>query len=171
MLQNAEGGFAVKYVQSHLGEYDAYTGALDLGVHVPLDEGVLLGISLLNLGPAVKFISYADPLPATALLGLSRAFDPLWNNQINLAADLDYPFQDETRMHFGIEDWINKSIALRVGYLIDAAQSLNGMTFGFGAQLVQDGLTFHLDYALMPYYYSGFGSTENQQQFEISLTF
>ncbi|HTB21339.1 MAG TPA: PorV/PorQ family protein [bacterium] len=170
-LQGADAGLAVKYVQSHLGEFDAYDGAVDLGVHVPLDEGVLLGVSLLNLGPPVTFITVADPLPATTLIGLSRAFPPLWNNQVNLAADLDFPFQDITRFHFGMEDWINKSIALRLGYLVDSAQSLNGWTLGFGAQLVQEGLTFHLDYALLPYYFQGFSSFEAQQQFELGLVF
>lgn len=170
-LQAADAGIAVKYIQSHLGGYDAYSGAVDLGIHVPLDEGVLLGVSLLNLGPPITFIAYGDPLPTTALLGLSRSFEPLWNNQFNLAADLDYPFQDTTRMHFGVEDWIAKSLALRIGYLLDSQQSLNGMTFGLGVQLVQDGLTFHLDYALVPFYYAGFSGSESQQQFQLSLMF
>lgn len=170
-LQGADAGIALKYVQSHLGSYDAYTGAADLGVHIPLDAGVLFGASLLNVGPPIKFIAVADPLPTTALLGLSRAFAPLWNNQINVAADVDYPLQDTTRLHAGVEDWINETIALRVGYVFDTDPSLGGATFGFGAQLVQDGLTFHLDYALVPLYFQGFSSFESQNQFQLSLIF
>ncbi|HTA16495.1 MAG TPA: PorV/PorQ family protein [bacterium] len=170
-LQGADGGVAVKYIQAHLGEYDAYDGAVDLGVHVPLDEGVLLGVSLLNLGPPVTFISVPDPLPAEALLGLSRSFAPLWYNQFNVSVDLEVPFQDNSIEHFGVEDWINQSIALRLGYEIDSAQSLNGWTLGLGIQLVQEGLTFHLDYALLPFYYQGFNSFEAQQQFELGLIF
>jgi len=170
-LQNADAGIAVKYVQSHLGTYDAYTGAVDVGMHIPLDAGVLLGASILNIGPPIKFISVADALPTTALLGLSRAFAPLWSNQINVAADVDYPLQDATRLHVGLEDWINNSIALRAGYIIDTNPSLSGATFGLGAQLIQDGLTFHLDYALLPLYFQGFSSFESQNQFQLSLIF
>ncbi|MGH7442194.1 MAG: hypothetical protein ACREKE_05905, partial [bacterium] len=105
------------------------------------------------------------------LVGLSRALPTIWYNQLNLAMDFDYPFQDLTRLHFGVEDWINQSVALRVGYLLDSQQSLNGMTFGVGAKLAQQGLTFHLDYALVPFYYDGFDGFDSQQQFELSLTF
>lgn len=170
-LQQATGGVAAKFVDSQLGQYTAYTGALDLGLRTDVGDGIMLGGSLLNIGPPIKFISVADPLPATALLGLSRAFDPIWGNQINAAADLEVPFFDTTEMHFGLEDWVFKSLALRVGYVLDSAQSLNGLTAGFGVLLDQDGLLFHLDYAILPYYYSGFSDFEAQQQFQMSLTF
>lgn len=170
-LEGADGGIALKYVQSQLGTYTAYTGALDAGIHVPIGEGILLGVSALNLGPAVKYIAVSDPLPATVLVGVSRGFDPVWESQINVAADLDDSFLDSTRMHFGLEDWVGKTLALRAGYLLDSAQSLNGWTAGFGILLDQEGLVFHLDYALLPFYYSGFGSYETQQQFQMSLTF
>jgi hypothetical protein len=171
ILQQANAGLAVKFVDSQLGQYTAYTGALDLGLRTDVGDGIMLGGSLLNIGPAIKFISVADPLPATALLGLSRAFDPIWGNQINASADMEVPFFDTTEMRFGIEDWIFKSLALRVGYVLDSAQSLNGLTAGFGVLLDQDGLLFHLDYAMLPYYYSGFSDFEAQQQFQMSLTF
>ncbi len=170
-VRGAEVGVGVKYIQSQLGGATAYDGAVDLGARVPLDEGIELGVSLLNLGPPITFIQYGDPLPATALVGLSRSFAPIWYNQFNVDADLDYPLQDLTRLHFGLEDWIDRSIALRVGYVLDSQDSLNGMTFGVGAQLVQQGLTFHLDYAVVPFYFQGFGSFEVQQQFQLGLTF
>ncbi len=171
MLEKADAGFSVNYIQLHLGEYDAYSGALDAGLRLPLDEGIELGIALLNLGKSVTFISAADPLPESASVGVSRGFPALWGNQINVAADYDYPFQDTSSLRFGVEDWIAKSIALRVGYVLYNQQNLGGLSAGLGVQLVQSGLVFHLDYAVLPLYYQGFSSFEAQQQFEMGLTF
>jgi hypothetical protein len=170
-LSNATGGVALKFIESQLGAYTADAFAVDFGLRAPLGDGLTFGASILNLGTPVKFISVSDPLPATALVGVSRSFDPLFSNQFNFSADLDDSFLDTTRLRFGAEDWIGKILALRVGYVLDSAQSLNGMTGGFGVVLDQDGLIFHLDYAILPYYFSGFNSMELQQQFQMSLTF
>jgi len=171
LLLNAQAGINVKYVRSHLSRFDAESVAVDLGVRTELSEGLIGAASLLNLGPPIKFIEVADPLPSTLLLGISRTFQPLADNQLNLAVDMETPLQGVMRLHFGGEDWLGKSFALRVGYLLDSGESLSGFTGGFGVRLNQEGLLVSLDYALRPYYYAGFGSFDPQHLFQITLVF
>jgi hypothetical protein len=170
-LQEADAGVSLKYVDSQLGAFNAWTVAADLGLRMPIGEGLIGSVSLLNLGPGMKFIAVTDPLPSTLVGGISRSFDPIFSNQFNLAVDMEYPFQSELRMHVGLEDWLGKSLAIRSGYILDSQQSLNGFTFGLGVKLDQEGLLFALDYAMRPLYYNGFSSYDNQQLFQMTLTF
>jgi hypothetical protein len=170
-LQDADAGVSLKYVDSQLGSYNAWTVAADMGLRMPIGEGLIGSVSLLNLGPGMTFISVSDPLPATLLGGISRSFDPIFSNQFNLAVDMEYPFLSELRMHVGLEDWLGDSLALRSGYILDSQQSLSGFTFGLGVKLDQEGLLFALDYAMRPFYYNGFSSYDNQQLFQMTLTF
>lgn len=170
-LAVADFGLNIKYVRSHLSRFDADTFAIDAGLRAELGEGLIGGVSVLNMGPPIKFIDVADPLPATLLLGVSRAFDPIAGNRISLAVDMETPLQGALRLHFGAEDWLGDSFALRAGYLLDNGESLNGFTAGFGVRLIQEGLVFNLDYALRPYYYAGFSSYDAQHLFQITLVF
>jgi hypothetical protein len=170
-LANAEAGLTFKYLRSHLGRYDADAFAADLGLQADLGEGLRGGVAALNLGPPMKYIEQADPLPATLQAGVTRGFDPIWNNQFNVMADLEAPLQGNLRFHFGVEDWLGDSLALRVGYLLDNAESLNGLTAGFGVRLNQEGLLFSFDYAYRPLYYDGFSSVESQHLFGVLLGF
>jgi hypothetical protein len=170
-LQDADTGVTLKYVSSQLGRYNAWTIAADLGVKAPLGEGIMASVALLDLGPGMTFISVTDPLPSTLTGGLSRAFDPLWGNQVNLCAEAEVPFQSALRLHLGAEDWLGSALALRVGYILGTGQSLSGLTLGMGVKLDQEGLLFNVDYALRPLYYDGFNSYDNQQLFQMSLMF
>ena len=170
-LQDADAGVSLKYVDSQLGAYNAWTVAADLGVRMPIGQGLIGSLSLLNLGPGMTFIAVSDPLPATLLGGISRSFDPIFSNQFNVAVDMEYPFQSELRMHVGLEDWLGTSLALRSGYILDSQQSLSGFTLGLGVKLDQEGLLFALDYAMKPLYYNGFASYDDQQLFQMTLTF
>jgi hypothetical protein len=170
-VREAETGVQLKYLRSHLGRNDADAFAADLGVQMPLAEGLRGGLALLNLGPPISFIEQADPLPATLQGGVQRSFEPLWGNQINVHADMEMPLQGRMRLHFGLEDWLGEGFALRGGYLLDNGESLNGMTAGFGVRINQEGLIFTFDYAFRPLYYDGFNSLETQHLFGVQLGF
>ena len=171
LLQNADMGVTLKYVSSQLGAYNAWTVAADLGMRLPVGEGVNASVALLDVGPGMTFISVTDPLPSALTGGLSRSFDPVWGNQFNVSAEMEAPFQSELRLHLGAEDWLGQSLALRVGYVLDSGQSLSGFTTGLGLKLDQEGLLFNLDYAFRPLYYDGFNSYDAQQLFQMSLMF
>ena len=171
LLADAETGVNLKYLRSHLGRFDADTVALDLGLRTPLSNGLELGVSVLNLGPPIKFIDVADPLPSSFLVGVSRSFEPFKDNILRFAADAEAPFYSAFRGHLGAEDWLGKSLALRGGYIVDSEHSLSGFSGGFGLKLDQEGLLFEFDYAFVPFYYDGFSSFEPQHIFQMSLGF
>lgn len=170
-LRKADVGIVVKYLRSHLGRYDADAFAADVGAQVDASENLRVGAALLNLGPPIKFIEQADPLPATLQGGVVRSFDPLWGNRFDLRADVEAPLQGRLRLHGGLEDWLGDGFALRAGYLLDNGQSLNGFSAGFGVRIIQDGLVFSFDYAFRPVYYDGFSSYEAQHLFGVLLGF
>ena len=170
-LAEADAGVTLKYLRSHLGRFDADAVALDLGLRAPLGEGMIGGISVLNLGPPIKFLEVADPLPGSFLIGVSRTFEPFKDNSLRIAADAEAPFYSAFRGHVGVEDWLGKSLALRAGYVVDSERSLGGLSGGFGLKLDQEGLLFQFDYAYRPFYYDGFSSFEAQHLFQMSLGF
>ncbi len=170
-IAQIRGGVSLKYVRSHLGRYDADAYAADLGMRMPVGDGIQLGAALLNVGTPMKFIEVSDPLPSTLLVGVSRGFDLTEKNHLNIAADVEYPAIGTVRFHGGLEDWLNKSFAMRLGYLVDNEQSLNGLTGGFGLAIGQEGLVIDFDYAFRPVYYDGFSSFQVQHLFGVSLSF
>jgi hypothetical protein len=171
ILQAADAGISLKYLRSHLGRFDADAVAADIGIRGPIGEGLIAGLSVVNLGPPIKFIEVADPLPGAILLGVSRSFQVLSDNRLLISADAEAPFYSAFRGHFGLEDWLGKTFALRGGYLMDTEQSLGGLSGGFGLKLDQEGLLFQFDYAYRPFYYDGFNSFEGQHLFQMSLGF
>jgi hypothetical protein len=171
-LRGASFGINPKYLRSHLGRYDADAYAVDLGARYPFDESTTLALSALNLGSQVKFISVSDPLPAELMGGVARRFEPFKGNIFNVAADLEYPFQGDIRIHAGLEDWLGKSLALRAGYVVAQSNDLNGgISAGLSVKLDQDTLVFIFDYAFQPVYYDGFSSFEPQHLISMTLGF
>lgn len=171
VLANADAGVAFKYLRSHLGRFDADAFSLDAGLQAALSEDLRVGLAVQNIGPPIKFIEQGDPLPASLQGGIERRFDAHWGHQLNFLADVEAPLQGNLRMHFGAEDWMGDSFALRVGYILDNAESLNGLTAGFGVQLNQEGLIFNFDYAFRPFFYDGLNSFEGQHLFGVQLGF
>ena len=171
VLAQADAGISLKYLRSHLGRFDADAFAADLGLRAPLGEGLMGGLSVLNLGPPLKFVNVGDPLPGSILIGISRDFEPFKDNSLRLAADAEAPFYSAFRAHFGAGDWLGKALAVRIGYVVDTERSLGGFSGGFGLKLDQEGLLFQFDYAFKPFYYDGFNSYDVQHLFQMSLGF
>lgn len=170
-FRNIAFGINAKYLNSHLGQYDAAAFAADIGARYPVDESLTFALSVLNLGTPIKFINVSDPLPTALLGGVARRFELGKSNIFNIAADLEYPSQGDIRLHVGGEDWLGKSLGLRVGYVLEGSNSFGGMTAGLTLRLDQETLFFSFDYAFQPVYYNGFNSFEPQHIFSMSLGF
>jgi len=142
-----------------------YTGAGSLL------EGTTFGLAYVNAGAPLKYIDQADPLPAALIVGVARGLALSKANLLNVTADAEFPAQGDSKVRAGLEDRILDTLALRVGYTLGGAGSLEGLTAGMGLMLDQDPLLFRFDYAFKPLYYSGFSSMEAQHLLSIGIGF
>jgi hypothetical protein len=178
VLHRLAAGATVKFLRSHLGNVDASAFAVDLGLKAGILDEWVVGLSALNLGPAIRYVSVSDPLPAEILAGACRTWQMGESHRVTLAFDLEQPLEEleelgkaAVRSHLGVEDVISKVFAVRLGYDYTGPQSLGGPTAGMGIKLQQDPLEFSLDYAFKPAYYEGFSSFEGQNLFSVSIGF
>lgn len=127
-------GVGGKYLRSTLAEsYRATAYAADVGylVHLP-EAGWSFGLSGLNLGGKLRYVSQADPLPATGRAGVAwQGGVPSVHNFI-AALDGDYVL-DEKAWHInaGVEYFWVKTYGLRLGYRFHRADQ-GGLTIGVG---------------------------------------
>jgi hypothetical protein len=171
IFHQSTAGLSVKWVRSHLGRHDADTVAIDVGTRTDLGEGLMLGFAVLNMGPPMRFIQASDPLPASFNVGIAKGIELFQGNRLNAAVDYEYPLYGDSRLHFGLEDWLGGGLALRMGYLLEASNNTGGLTAGLSLRLDQDTLVFSIDYALRPAYYRGFDSFDLQNLFGLNLGF
>jgi hypothetical protein len=145
-------GLSGKYLRMTLVEqYSAQAFAADAGylAHSP-ETGFSAGLSMLNMGSKVKFISEADPLPLSARLGAAyQGGSPGY--AYTLALDGDYLINEKQwHVNTGCEYFWQKNYGVRLGYQFNR-ESL-GLTMGFGvrwrgrvmldyAWLLSDGLS------------------------------
>jgi tetratricopeptide (TPR) repeat protein len=152
--QNLSLGIGTKFISEKLESYNASTVALDAGACYELNPNVIFGLSVLNVGPGLTFISESTPLPTTYRGGVFYR-TLVFNDRVNLAVDA-ISDSNGTKFCGGAEYWVKGILALRGGY--------NGTypSVGFG---ILSGL-FEFDYA----YLAG-DDLGAAHQFSISLLF
>ncbi|MCS6808380.1 MAG: PorV/PorQ family protein [Candidatus Kapabacteria bacterium] len=152
-------GGAVKYIQSNLGATTdnvgggvGQTAALDISAmwkplkfkvaDLDLGDRFSLGVNLKNMGPAITYNQFADPLPVQARIGMAATLVRDEFNELN--AVFDYAKQlvqrdstieggfvqaipavftawgtREFEIAGGVEYWYDKTVALRGGYYFE----------------------------------------------------
>ena len=163
-------GANLKFLQSTIGSYSAQTQAVDLGARQQFSGSPLaLGISLLNIGPGMKFLNQRDPLPLTLSLGAAYRLGGV----LHLALDIRREINDKrTEVGIGTEYALLPSLSLRVGYASQSARTVgNGggalASFsGLGAGLGINMRRFRADYTFTP-----FGQLGNVQRVSLGARF
>lgn len=138
-------GFGFKHIRSTLAqEFKATTNAGDAGFIARLSEPSLtMGISAVNFGPPLKYLSDGDPLPLTYRVGLSWDVPTIWDHTLLFVAGGDYSAYERSWFSaVGAEFVFQKSFAARAGYRLSVGETLP-VSAGFGF-LQED---FHIDYA------------------------
>ncbi|HAM34795.1 MAG TPA: hypothetical protein DEB40_00885 [Elusimicrobia bacterium] len=171
LASNTKLGMSVKMLHSRIANASAYGCAFDLGLQRDLGllgAGVpMLGFSVQNLGPGMKFADEIDPLPLTLAAGLG------YRLPIGLTMALDYknrPHERSSEVSIGTEYAIFSSFALRAGYASAAAQSkgrgglsaMSGFAAGFGFKLY----SYNIDYSMTP-----LGELGNVQRLSLGARF
>ncbi len=145
-------GGTVKLIQEKIEEEKAEAYAGDAGMLYEPGQRFSIGISVLNFGSKVQFISESDPLPLTIKAGGAYRL----SKGLTIAVDASKPIDNEISVHTGIE-WVYKNLlAVRTGFKTDTIENLDALSGLSG------GLGFHwkgwgIDYAWVPY--GKFGST------------
>jgi hypothetical protein len=138
-------GLSVKFINESLDRYDAQAVAVDLGArwHPPV-PGLTIGLSLLNLGTRLKFVSQQDELPLTLRAGVGYRSD---GGRWGLTGDVIYVKNQEIEGAIGAEFWVvPKILALRAG-ANSAADVASGLSVGAGFLWNDIGV----DYAYVPF--------------------
>jgi hypothetical protein len=140
-------GGNIKLIEQKIDRVDARTMALDLGwISDMPDHKYSLGLVVQNIGPPIRFVSEADPLPLSIRLGCG--WHPL--SFAVLALDVNFPIDNNINLHFGAELHPVSIFAVRLGYrtnTISDLGALSGLSAGIGFRYNKYGI----DYAWVPY--------------------
>jgi hypothetical protein len=158
-------GASLKHIRSRIGSFSAQTFAADLGTQVPLEyRGVPLavGLSVRNVGPGLKFLERADPLPLNAALGVMAK---PWGAVAISAGLTRHMAEERTEFSVGTELAGPAGMLLRGNYGMvrrsgAVAENIPSLSGGFGLKV---GM-LQMDYAFMPM--GALGATQR-----VSLTF
>lgn len=113
---------------------------------VPGYHEIIIGLSLLNLGPGVKFIDTASPLPFNFNLG----FQYIYEYHYKLFAGLrKYTGYDSLLYSLGSEIALADIIFLRASIIEDINKNIK-YNIGLGFDLDYTGYHFLLDYVFLP---------------------
>jgi hypothetical protein len=146
-------GGALKIIYSNLGEKQALTEAIDLGVKYQfMDTDFAFAVQ--NIGPGVQYQPNPqgeDPLPLTFRLAAARPLIVSPSSTL-LASVEGFNILDEgTQAAFALEYWHRSVIAIRAGYRLSDAQNLEGgFTAGAALRYNLGKLEYELGFAWRP---------------------
>lgn len=129
-------GAGAKFVSQSIDTSSGSAFAADLGGQWrPGLSGLSLGLSLQNLGSQLQGADLPRVFTAAAGYSLNAAVE----NQVNLAADLQYPLADSKALSvcLGGEYWFRQMAAFQLGYKLQdrgALGSLSGLSAGLGGR-------------------------------------
>ena len=132
----------LKYFTSKIEEEKANAMAFDAGTLLAIEENIILGFAVQNLGGQLKYISQKEDLPLN--FKLSTKYKPMrFDNPPNILVDINIPRGNKVNFNVGIEMWLNEAVAVRGGYKdkVDEGKIIAGL--GFRSSV------FQLDYAYM----------------------
>lgn len=171
-------GGNVKIIQSRIANVSAAGFAVDVGLQKDLFDiagpGVpVLGLAVQNLGPGMRYLDQAAPLPLTVAVGAGYRL----RSGLTLAVDFkNRPNEHSSELSVGTEYALFTSFALRAGYSTlgetglrpgqagggAAPSALTGLGGGFGIRF----RGYALDYSMTP-----FGELGNVQRFSFGARF
>jgi hypothetical protein len=106
------------------------------------------GLSVQNVGPAMKMVSESSPLPLTVRAGASRRF---CNQKLLGAIDAVKPNDNDLSVNTGVEYKVNDMLSLRGGYKFGGTSlDVSGIT-NINAGVGVTFNRFNFDYSVSPF--------------------
>lgn len=147
-------GLSAKILRQQIEANQSYGWAMDFGILTQIPK-LNLGVSLLNFGPAMKFLDEHYSLPITLSLGTAYRL----NSWLNFSLDWKHYLADKnSSLGYGMEVLLTRFVSLRAGYLTSLAELKNskagdqslkqiaGLNTGMGLKFQK----CQLDYAFTP---------------------
>nr|MDA3793071.1 PorV/PorQ family protein [Elusimicrobiota bacterium] len=140
---NVPMGINLKIFREKIEEVKAEGVALDIGVYKNITDSFSGALSVINIGPKVKYIKKKESLPMEIKIGGRYA---LFDKSLNLYLNLNKPLDNKIETGFSAEYFLKKILCLRAGYLI-GNDYRKGLSSGLGININD----FDIDYAFIPY--------------------
>ncbi|MCX6844535.1 MAG: PorV/PorQ family protein [candidate division WOR-3 bacterium] len=141
-------GVSIKGIMQRIDDRSAGGIAFDAGLHWQVDDWLFAGAALSNVGPDVRFVNGASPLPLTFRSGL---FCVVPGSVLLLSGELDFVKGQRISAGGGAElnlVWIRP----RIGYRAGSGTLASGVSAGVG---LFNG-SFRVDYAVVPFAVLGY---------------
>ena len=142
---NLSGGVALRFINSDIGVDKASAVGIDLSLMYALDK-LRAGLTVSNIGSAVKYRDIEYNLPSRAKLGLAYQLVDVDKHSLQAAADVGYQFVSDysgVLGGVGAEYLFNNMVAVRGGYhFADKAIGASYASVGAGVRVSVVGLDF-----------------------------
>ena len=120
-------GLTTKVIYEKIDVTSGSAYAFDLGGLYEFMPGILLGLSVSNLGSKMKLGDQEDDLPTVVRGGGSYSY-----RTFKFGASLVTPTDGKTHLHVGAENVISEILTLRAGYA--SGYDIRSLAFGFGVR-------------------------------------
>ncbi len=146
-------GGAFKVIYSTLGDKQAFSQAIDVGIKIQVLETDFAAV-VQNIGPAVQFQPNSqsqDPLPLTFRVALSRPLLVSPASTLLVSAEGLNVRDQGNQASMGVEYWHRSILALRAGYhLTEQGNLQGGLSLGAGLRYNLGRLEYELGFAWRP---------------------
>lgn len=164
-------GANVKFIRQRIAEASASGLALDLGASYRALPRLQLGLSVLNLGPRMKFQSEGFQLPLAVTAGAGYAL----GRSVLVTADLKHQVHEKkSSLSVGMELQALQGFFLRAGYLAsrEGASGSGAATGGLGGlSRLGAGFGLKLGDVLMDYSFVPMGEIGSAQRLSLGFRF
>lgn len=158
-------GLSINYLNLKMWTYSVHSFSGDLGIFFQTDfRGFRFGMSIVNFGPDIKFISEEYALPINFSFG--AAIEPIKNDRhiLTVAVSTIKATDAEQKLRIGSEYFYNNFIAMRGGYKFGLDEE--SWSLGGGLKTTISKLKLQVDYA-----YADFGILGSRNLFTLGLSF
>ena len=175
VLETLAVGVAVKgfYLQLREAQVLSFAGDAGLAWRAPASLGLPLTLSaaVQNLGPPVAFLEEADPLPLRGRFGAALDAYRGERHGVLLCAEALLPADVPPAFSAGVEYAFARLLFLRLGYVFEDPEHLNGPSAGLGVAFTTGSLRLRLDYAYRPQLWKGWESVANNHLLSLGIGF
>lgn len=146
---NFAAGVNLKFLREQIDDKKAQAIAFDFGGRYDVPKSQLtLGVNLQNFGTKVKFVEESFDLPLNLKLGAAYR---LFEESIAITTDLNYPWDNDVNIGFGIEYTPITLFHLRSGYRYSWGGNDLGVVSGLTAGLGLSIKSYQIDYAFVSF--------------------